>query len=199
MSFVESSGRGLLELPSRNESSVTAAAPEKYRCYIAFLARLHLDPRLQGKIDLSGIVQQTIFEAHQERAKWVDEPSQRRLAFLRQVLAHNLQDEIRRLTTGKRDVRREQSLERAFENSSRRLMIWLTAEDAGPVGRMEKSERAVRLAAALELLPEAQREALVLQHWEGCSLAEIGERMGRSTTAVAGLVKRGLRQLRAEL
>jgi RNA polymerase sigma-70 factor (ECF subfamily) len=57
----------------------------------------------------------------------------------------------------------------------------------------------VRLAEALGRLPEAQREALVLQHWKGCSLAEIAEQMGRTRTAVAGLLKRGLSQLRVEM
>ena len=47
-------------------------------------------------------------------------------------------------------------------------------------------------------LPEAQREALVLHYWQGCSLAEIGESLNRSTDSVAGLLKRGLKQLRTE-
>ncbi len=62
-----------------------------------------------------------------------------------------------------------------------------------------QQERAVKLAAALERLPEAQREALVRQHWEGWSLAEIAEHMGRTRAAVAGLLKRGLSQLRTEM
>jgi RNA polymerase sigma-70 factor (ECF subfamily) len=55
------------------------------------------------------------------------------------------------------------------------------------------------LADALNRLPEAQREALVLQHWHGWSLDEIGRHLGRSPAAVAGLLKRGLRQLRQSL
>jgi RNA polymerase sigma-70 factor (ECF subfamily) len=52
------------------------------------------------------------------------------------------------------------------------------------------------VAEALEQLPEAQREALVLQHWQGWTLAQIGAHLGRSPEAVAGLLKRGLKQLR---
>jgi RNA polymerase sigma-70 factor (ECF subfamily) len=48
-------------------------------------------------------------------------------------------------------------------------------------------------------LPEAQREALVLQHWHGWSLAQIAEHLGRSKAAAAGLIKRGLQQLRSHL
>jgi RNA polymerase sigma-70 factor, ECF subfamily len=48
----------------------------------------------------------------------------------------------------------------------------------------------------LATLPENQREALVLRHWHGCSLAEIAEQLGCTTAAVTGLLHRGLRKLR---
>jgi RNA polymerase sigma-70 factor (ECF subfamily) len=51
----------------------------------------------------------------------------------------------------------------------------------------------------VDLLPESQREAVELHYWQGWSLAEIGERMGRSTPAVAGLFQRGLKRLRHQL
>jgi RNA polymerase sigma factor (sigma-70 family) len=66
-------------------------------------------------------------------------------------------------------------------------------------GENPDQERAVRLAEALGRLPEAQREAIVLQTWHQCTLAEIAERMGRTRAAVAGLLKRGLSQLRVEM
>lgn len=172
---------------------------ERYRQYLGLLARLQLDPRLQGKVDLSGIVQQTLLEAHLAKDQVHDQPSDKRLAWLRRVLAHNLADEIRKARADKRDARREKSLQAAIEQSSLRLEAWIAADDSAPDARLEKQERAVRLAEALDRLPEAQREALVLQHWQGWSLAEIAEHMGRTRTAVAGLLKRGLSQLRVEM
>ncbi len=68
-----------------------------------------------------------------------------------------------------------------------------------PSQRAEKNEQALRLAQALEQLPDAQREALVLQHWQDWSLAQIGEHLGRSPEAVAGLIKRGLKQSWAKI
>ena len=62
-----------------------------------------------------------------------------------------------------------------------------------------QGELAMQLAAKMEALPESQQEALRLRYLEGMSLAEISEAMGRSDTAVAGLLKRGLRQLRRDL
>jgi RNA polymerase sigma-70 factor (ECF subfamily) len=57
----------------------------------------------------------------------------------------------------------------------------------------------VRLADALESLPEGQREALVLHYWQDWTLPEIGRHLGRTPAAVAGLVQRGLKQLRTLL
>jgi DNA-directed RNA polymerase specialized sigma24 family protein len=39
----------------------------------------------------------------------------------------------------------------------------------------------------------------VLQHWHGLTLAQIGERLGRTPVAVAGLLKRWLKALRQRL
>ena len=72
----------------------------------------------------------------------------------------------------------------------------MAAEESSPSEKAEQNEETLRLAQAIEQLPQAQREALTLQHWHGFSLAEIGERLERSPEAVAGLLKRGLKQLR---
>jgi RNA polymerase sigma-70 factor (ECF subfamily) len=54
----------------------------------------------------------------------------------------------------------------------------------------------LQLAEALARLPEAQREALTRHYLQGWSLEVIGRQIGRSPAAVAGLIKRGLKQLR---
>jgi RNA polymerase sigma-70 factor (ECF subfamily) len=173
--------------------------PERYRQYLALLARIQLDPRLQGKVDLSGVVQQTLLEAWQGVAQFRTWNAAQRAAWLRRVLANNLADEVRKLSAGKRDVGRERSLEAALEQSSARLEQWLQADQSAPGEQAERQEQALRLAAALEQLPEAQRQALVLQHWHGWTLAQIAEHLGRTHAAVAGLIKRGLQQLRTHL
>jgi RNA polymerase sigma-70 factor (ECF subfamily) len=115
------------------------------------------------------------------------------------MLAHNLADALRAFTQQKRDVGRERSLEEALRASSVRLEAWLADDQPSPGEQVERQERALRLAGALGQLPEAQREALVLQYWHGLTLAQIGQQLNRTPAAVAGLLKRGLKGLRRML
>ena len=173
---------------------------EDYREYLQLLAQLQLDQKLQGKVDLSGVVQQTMLEAYQALPNYDHRGADHLAAWLRRILAHNLYDEIRKMRTGKRDLSRERSLEAALEQSSHRLQTaWLAAGQSSPSGQAQREEQGLHLSAALAKLPEAQREALMLRHFQDRSLAQIAQQLGRSHAAVAGLLKRGLQQLRNQL
>jgi RNA polymerase sigma-70 factor, ECF subfamily len=172
--------------------------PGRWRQYLAVLAEIQVSPGLRNRIDISGVVQQTLLEALRDRRSLSGGPKGE-AAWLRRILAHNLADEVRKLHAGKRDVARERSLEAALDESSARFGELLAANQSSPSQRATRDEDAVRLAAALAGLPESQREALLLQHWHGWSLARIAEHQGKSTAAVAGLIKRGLAGLRKHL
>jgi len=172
---------------------------EHYRDYLRWLARTQLDSSLRSKVDPSDVVQETLLQAHRALHRLRAQTDSQVAAWLRQILARNLAHAQRDLRRAKRDVAREQSLEAALDASSARIEGWLAAEQSSPSERAWRNEHVLQLAAALEQLPEAQREAIMLQLWQGRSLAEIGQQMGRSTVAVAGLIKRGLKQLRQSL
>jgi RNA polymerase sigma-70 factor (ECF subfamily) len=174
-------------------------ALDRFRDYLRLLARLQLDSRLQAKIGPSDIVQQTLLEAYEKRAQFQGTTPAELAAWLREMLAHNLADALRAFTRQKRDVARERSLEDALHASSARLESFLADDRSSPAEHAERQERAMRLAGALAALPEAQCEAIVLQYWHGLTLAEIGQRLERTPAAVAGLLKRGLKQLRQML
>jgi RNA polymerase sigma-70 factor (ECF subfamily) len=172
---------------------------EKYREYLQLLVRLRVDPRLEGKLDLSGVVQQTLLEAHQGWDRLRGKTEAEVAAWLRRILANNLTDEVRRLTAQGRDVIRERSLEAALEESSSRLESWLAAEQSTPSEHAIRQEMLCRMAEALAQLPPAQRQAVELHHLRGCTLAEVAGQLGRTRSAVASLIFRGLEKLRALL
>jgi RNA polymerase sigma-70 factor (ECF subfamily) len=48
-------------------------------------------------------------------------------------------------------------------------------------------------------LPESERTAILLRHYEGCSIAEIARALGRDENAAKQAVFRAVRKLRAVL
>lgn len=74
-------------------------------------------------------------------------------------------------------------------------------EDGQPsaVATMIDTDRAKALQAALDTLPERQRQAVVLRHLEGLSNPEIAVVMDIGVEAVESLTARGKRALRAAL
>jgi RNA polymerase sigma-70 factor, ECF subfamily len=171
-------------------------ALERYRAYLHLLARLQLDRRLQAKVEASDIVEQTLVQAIEGWDQFRGHTDVETAAWLRKILANQLANTFRDLRRQKRDVRRERSIEASLEQSASRLGSWLAADQTSPSQGAIASERAVELANALAGLPEAQCRAVTLHHFEGWTLEQVGEHLGRSPVAVAGLIKRALQTLR---
>jgi RNA polymerase sigma-70 factor (ECF subfamily) len=177
----------------------TGAGLERFREYLRLLAGLQLAPRLRGKVDLSGVVQQTLLDAHCDPGKPRERTEAQAAAWLRKILLNNLADEIRKHGTRKRDAQIERSLDAALEQSATRLEAWLAAEHSSPSQRVVRDEQVLRLVDAITTLPENQRRAVELHHLQGWSLMAIAEELGTTKPAVAGLLHRGLQALRARL
>jgi len=171
----------------------------KARDYLRVLARVGLDPRLRAKVDESDVVQQSLLEAHRDWDQFRGTTAAERFAWLRQILARNLSNLLRDHTRAKRDVNREWRPDPAAEASSARLERWLAADQTTPGTAAVREEEAARLALALAELPDGQREAVILRHWHGCSVAEIAGQLHTTPDAVTGLLYRGLKALRARL
>jgi RNA polymerase sigma-70 factor, ECF subfamily len=176
-----------------------AGGLERFRDYLRLLARIRLGACPTSRIDPSDIVQQTLMEAFVKRDQFRGATNEEHAAWVRRILARNVADALRAQSQRKRDVSRERSLEQQMEESSARLGDWLAHEQSTPSEHAQRHEQAILLADALARIPERQREALVMHYWQGCSLAEISVSLDRSTTAVAGLLKRGLKHLREQL
>jgi RNA polymerase sigma-70 factor (ECF subfamily) len=181
------------------DPEVGAEKLERFRAYLHLLARLHMDPRLRGKLDPSDVVQQTFLQAHRALGQFRGQNEAELAAWLRRILAHSLTHAARDAGRAKRDLARERSLGEALDASSARLVSWLAADQSSPSQKADHNEQCLRLADALAELPEAQQEAVVLHNWQNWTVADIGRHLGKSPMAVAGLLKRGLKQLRTRL
>ncbi len=183
-----------------DDEPMPAAVLERHRSWLAMLARLQVDGRFRGKFDPSDVVQQTMLEAVRAWPQFRGRSEPELSAWLRTILARVLAHEARRyLDAGRRDLRREVSLERALAESSARLGDAALAAGTSPSQHAIRHEAELRLAEALARLPDDYREVLLMRNIEGLSHEEVAGRMGRGTGAVRMLWVRALARLRQEM
>jgi RNA polymerase sigma-70 factor, ECF subfamily len=173
---------------------------EEFREYLMVLARSRIGQHRPLNLEVSDVVQETLLEAHKKRDQFRGTEPASMAAWLRQMLAYNITDRLRALGRQKRDISREVAFSPdSLDESSARMEQWVAAEQTSPSLKLMHMEQVLAVASAIEALPESQGEAIRMRYVEGLSLAEIAERLGKSETAIAGLLKRGLESLRGQL
>jgi RNA polymerase sigma-70 factor (ECF subfamily) len=172
---------------------------ERFRDFLSVLARVQCSARWQGKVDLSGVVQQTLLEAYRAGDQLAGAPDAQKAAWLKRALTNNLADEVRKRTAARRGAGRERSLEAEMDESMSRLERLLPATTTTPSRQVMRQELLLQVARALSALPESQRRAIELHYVEGRPLAEAADLLATTRPAVAGLLHRGLKQLRQRL
>ncbi|TWU58776.1 RNA polymerase sigma factor [Rubripirellula tenax] len=175
---------------------------EQYRGYLLMLAHRYLSERLRRRVDPADIVQLTFLEAKRDLPSFRGETPAEFAGWLRGMLKNNVATAVtRHITTKKRSVRREVNMAPASANqdSGAAWLGQLPGSTTSPSGVAIRGEAVLALVEALHQLPETQAEAIRLRYMEGLPLSDIVERMGKSDTAVAGLLKRGLQKLRTVL
>lgn len=170
---------------------------EHYRGYLLVLAQMQLNQRLQSKVDAHDVIQETFLEGYRDFHQFQGSSEEELLAWLRRILATNLANTIRHfLGTKKRDVRLENELDAGLQQSSACLGSVLAAPGSTPSEKVMRQEESVRLAGALQELPDHYREVVLLRNLQGLSFIETAQRMGRSVDSVEKLWARALVKLR---
>jgi RNA polymerase sigma-70 factor (ECF subfamily) len=173
---------------------------ERYRGYLALLARLQIGRRLQGKVDAADLVQETFLKAARDFATFRGQDEEALAGWLREILACSVANLVRHyLGTRRRDQRLERELAEELDRSSRALDGGLLARGSSPSQQAARREQAVLLADALDQLPDDYREVLILRHLEELSFPDVARRMGRSLDSVKNLWTRALARLRRTL
>jgi RNA polymerase sigma-70 factor (ECF subfamily) len=169
---------------------------EQYRGFLLMLAHRYLSERLRRRVDPADIVQLTYLEAKRDLPSFRGETPAEFAGWLRGTLKNNVATAVtRHISTQKRSVRREVDAS-PRKDSAGGWITQLPGSTTSPSGVAIRAESVMALLEALHQLPETQAEAIRLRYMEGLPLADIVERMGKSDTAVAGLLKRGLKKLR---
>ncbi len=169
----------------------------RYRRYVIFLARSQVHHHIQAKLDPSDVAQEVCLAAQENIQQFKGGTAEEFAGWLRGILTNILAMQVRKyLGTQKRDPRLEQTMHQRLASASGFLQSGIVGDFTSPSQHFAKNEAFLRLAAALETLPEDYRQVIVLRHVDAMPFAEIARIMERSIDSVEKLWVRGLAKLK---
>jgi RNA polymerase sigma-70 factor (ECF subfamily) len=161
--------------------------------FLLKIAADELQSDLIPKIAASDLVQETFLEMQRDIAGFRGGTEAELRAWLRRILINNLKNHARQFReTAKRQLDRERPID---GGGSQNLLNALQAGGLTPSQYLIQGEARQALEHAVTQLSDAQREAILLRHRDGCSFEEIGKRLNRSADAARMLWWRAIEQL----
>lgn len=155
--------------------------------------RLRAGPAILGRESVADLVQSVCREVLERVGDFEYRGEAPFRAWLFTQALHKIVDRNRYYHRAKRDVDREARIADAAESAADLVEIYGTICTPSRVAAArEEVERVERL---FQQLSEDQREAITLSRIAGLGYAEIADRMGRTESAIRGLVARGLSKL----
>ncbi len=124
-------------------------------------------------MEASDVVQEVQLEVAKRLTEYLAKPDVPFFVWVRFLARQKLAELVRRnVLTQARDVRREQSLQQSFADSSVALSRYLSGQIDSPSSALRKEELRQLLKKKIETLPETHREILLLRHVEQLTTAE---------------------------
>lgn len=161
----------------------------RWRPLLRLQARTLLGTQLSARLDPSDIVQDSLTQAFQDLGDFRGQTEPEWVAWLRRIVAGHAAKAFRHHTAVKRDARRDTALTETF-----------AGKDADqPADAVIDAEQALRLADAIESLPEAVREVLVRRVFHREPFDSIARTLGTTAGAARVTWTRALRKLRERL
>jgi RNA polymerase sigma-70 factor, ECF subfamily len=196
---VNANDEHLLDQAAAGDQEAWGNLLARHRRRLHSMISLRLDPRLQGRIDPSDVLQEAFLAASLQLQDYARSRSMPIFLWLRLVAGQKLVA-LHRHHLGKkiRDAGREVALFQGAlpEASSTALAARLLGREAAPSEAAMRAELALRLEAALNSMDTLDREVLVLRHFEQLSNAEAAQVLDIQPAAASKRYIRALRRLK---
>lgn len=158
--------------------------------------RLRLGAALRARLEPADVLQEVFALAHRDLAQFrVDPATDPDRAFLHWLCAL-AENRIRDLAAFHRAQRRDAARE---VRQVTEVLRELQRRGHGPATSMIRRDERDRLAEAIEALPDADRDALLLRFFEGLTVDAIADRLGTSASSVRRALGRATVQLGRQL
>jgi RNA polymerase sigma-70 factor (ECF subfamily) len=181
---------------------VLARLFEEHRPRLDRMVALRMDPRMRARLGASDVLQDAYVEIARRIGDWLEDPSMPFFLWVRFIAAQRLQAMHRHHLGAKmRDARRQVSAHRAdFPDATGAALVdHLVSSGTTPTQALARGEVRLRLAQALDAMNPADREVLVLRHFEELSNAETARELGLETSAASKRYLRALKRLKEVL
>ncbi len=174
----------------------------RHRAAIRRMIDLRMDRVVQRRVDASDIVQDVLLEANRRLGDYLANPTMPFRRWLRHMARDRMIDAHRRhRVAGSRSLDREVPLAGTGggDDSRADLAEFITDRELTPAAAATWRELERRFAAAVEQLEEADRQIVLLRHFEHLSTAEAADALGLSKPAAGMRYLRAMRRLRGLL
>lgn len=160
----------------------------EHRERLARMVHFRLDARLQGRVDVDDILQESYLDASSRIAHFLKNPTVSPFIWLRTIVGQTLINVHRRhLGAQMRDAFRETNLQSsAFAPATSISMASRFVSDlTSPSQAAIRAELVVQLEEALDGLNSTDREILALRHFEDLRNSEVAEVLGITEKAAS--------------
>ena len=183
-------------------SEKIAQAFIEHRERLMTLVRKNLNPILLKRMSYEDVLQ-SAYEAAAKRLDYFDSAPDVPIYFkLRTILLQTIADLSRRhLQSEGRDVYKEVNVRGEGEEDGRSGVVIenLAADETSPVSRVDRDERHALLRRAVDALGEADRQIIVLRHFDDLGNSECADILGIEPKAASIRYVRALERLQKKL
>jgi RNA polymerase sigma-70 factor (ECF subfamily) len=192
----------LLDQARDGDSAAVERLLTAHREPVRRMIDLRLDPAIAARVDASDVVQDVLLEASRRLDDYLARPVMPFYLWLRHIAKDHIIDAHRRHRQAqRRGVDREQPMVPAAlaGKSSVELAGRLMDPERTPASAAIQHELERRLHAALLELDEADREVILMRHFEQLSNQDVAASQGLTEAAASMRYLRAMRRLRALL
>ena len=189
----------LLQRAAAGDQAVWGDLLERHRPRLRRMVELRLDPRLQGRLDASDVIQEAYLTASGQLAEYLEQQTIPFYLWLRLVTSQKLVVLHRmHLGTKARDANRQISIDRGVlpTASSAALASKLIGREPSPSEAAGVVEQRRWLQKALNRMNPLDREVLALRHFEQLTNAETAQVLGLEPSAASKRYVRALERIK---
>ena len=183
----------LVALARAGDSSALSQLCNVYGERVRRIIRLRMGKELRVKLDSMDVVQDTLFSALEGLGDFTYKNEGDFLRWLARITQNELRDNLDKLYTDKRDIRKEVRPEDYGPTTGSGFV-----GNPGPIQAttpsviLSKKEDLNKLEKAMDQLKPDYREVIVLAKIEGLSYKEIADKLGKSIDSVGHLLSRAM-------